>query len=146
MAKFDKTIVITAPLSDVFDHVSQPEHFPDFLSITDFQFLTDMHRGIGMRFRCNFIRGGRRILAECALTEQELDKRVVFHSTRGLTCDWSFTLKEVEGGTQLRWEGEQEIPVGFLGKLLGKRASMEQAMEADVEDSLQKLKERLESR
>jgi len=145
MAKFDETIVIAAPLSDVFDYVSRPEHFPKFLPITDLQFLTHMHRGLGTRLRYNLTLGGRRLLTEGDLTGLELDESVGFHSTKGVTCDWSFTFKEVEGGTQLRWEGEYEIPVGFLGKLLGKTASMERAMEAAVEDSLQKLKETLES-
>ena len=146
MAKFDRTIVIAAPLGDVFDYVSQPEHFPEFLPITDLQFLTHMHRGVGTRLRYNFTLGGRRTLTDCDLTTLELDKSVGFHSARGVSCDWSFTFKEVEGGTQLRWEGQYEIRVGFLGKLLGRTAGMERAMEATVEGSLQKLKETLESR
>jgi len=145
MAKFDKTIVIAAPLSDVFDYVSQPEHFPNFLPIADLQFLTHMHRGVGTRLRYNFTLVGRRMLTECDLTRLELDESLAFHSTRGVTCDWGFTFKEVEGGTQLRWEGEYDIPLGFLDKLLGRSAGMERAMEAAVEDSLQKLKETLES-
>ena len=146
MAEFDKTVVIAAPVRDVYDHVSQPEHFPTFLPITDFQFLTDMHRGVGTRVRYNFTVGGKSILTECSLTKLEVDENVSFHTTRGAACDWAFTFKEVEAGTQLHWEGEHETPVGVLDRLLGRTANLERAMGTTVDDSLQKLKEALESR
>jgi carbon monoxide dehydrogenase subunit G len=146
MVKFDKTIVIAAPLGEVFDYVSQPERFPDFVPTADFQFLTDMHRGIDTRIRYNFLCGSKRILTECTLTEMEIDKSVTFHTTKGLACEWEFSLEEVEEGTQLRWAGEHEIPTSFLDKLLGRSETVQQAMEATIDDGLQKLKEILESR
>ena len=145
MVKFDKTVVIAAPLGDVFDYVSQPENFPNFVSITDFQFLTDKHRGTDTRIRYNFICGSKRILSECTLAELSIDKSVAFHTTRGLPLEWEFSLREVEGGTELRWAGEHEIPASLLDKLLGKSASVQLAMEATFDDGLQKLKEILES-
>ena len=145
MATFDKTIVIDAPLSDVFDYVSQPEHFPNVLPITDFQFLTHMQRGVGTRMRYNLDLGGKRVLTECSLTGLEVDESVNFHYTKGMVCDWSVASQAVEGGTQLRWEGEYEAPVGFLGKILGKSASMQQAVETTVDDGLRKIKAALES-
>jgi ribosome-associated toxin RatA of RatAB toxin-antitoxin module len=145
MVKFDKTVVIAAPLGEVFDYVSQPENFPDFVSITDFQFLTDKHRGIDTRIRYNFICGGKRILSECTLAELSIDKSVAFHTTKGLATKWEFSLKEGEDGTELRWTGENEVPANFLDKLLGRSASVQQAMEATIDDGLQKLKDILES-
>jgi carbon monoxide dehydrogenase subunit G len=146
MAKLDKTIVIAAPVSDVFDYVSQPEHFPNFLPVTDLTFITDMHRGVGTRLRYSFALGRKRIPTECNLSNLEVDRSVTFHTTTGVACDWNFTFREAEAGTQLRWEGEHEIPVGFLDRLLGRSAGVERVMEATIEDSLQKLKETLESR
>ena len=113
MVKFDKTVVIAAPLGEVYDYVSQPEYFPDF--------LTDKHRGTDTRIRYNFICGGKRILTECTLAEQSIDKSVGFHTTKGLACKWEFSLNEVEEGTQLRWAGEHEVPANFLDKLLGRK-------------------------
>ena len=84
MVKFDKTVVIAAPLGEVFDYVSQPENFPNFVSLTDFQFLTDKHRGTDTRIRYNFICGSKRILSECTLTELSIDKSVAFH-TKSIT-------------------------------------------------------------
>jgi len=146
MVTFDKTVVIAAPLGEVFDYVSQPAHFPDFLSITDFQFLTDKHRGTDTRVRYNLICGGKRTLTECTLGTQSIDKNVEYHTTKGLACKWEFHLAEVEAGTQLRWAGEHEVPVNILDKLLGKSESMRQEMETTIDDGLQKLKEILESR
>ena len=145
MATFDKTIVIAAPLSKVFDYVSQPEHFPNLLPITDFQFLTHMHRGAGTRMRYNLDLGGKRMLTECSLTSLEVDQAVQFHYTKGMTCDWTVTSQEVEGGTQLRWKGDYVVPVGFLGKILGRTENMQKTVEATVDDGLRKLKETLES-
>ena len=144
MARYDKTIVIATPLSDVFYYVSQPEHFPQFLPMTDLTFLTHMRRGVDTRIRYNCTIGGKRILTECSLTRLEVDERVEFHATRGMACDWSFAVKEVEGGTQLRWECEYEMPVGFLDRLLGRAASIQQAMGSALDESLQKIKEALE--
>jgi uncharacterized protein YndB with AHSA1/START domain len=145
MVKSDKNIVITAPLRDVFDYVSQPGHFPTFLPITELTFITNMHRGIGTRLQFVFALGRKRIPTECNVTELEVDEHVSFRTTTGVACSWKFTFKEVEAGTQLRWEGEHELPVGFLDRLFGRGASVEQAMEATIEDGLQKLKETLES-
>jgi len=146
MAKFEKTVVIAAPLGEVFDYVSQPEHFPDFLPVADFQFLTHMHRGVSTRVRFTLNLDGKKVVNECSLTTLELDKRLVFHYTSGMTCEWTITFEEVEGGTQVRWEGEYEAPVGFLDKLLGRGAKMQQAVEAVVDNGLQKLKEILASK
>jgi ribosome-associated toxin RatA of RatAB toxin-antitoxin module len=146
MVTFDKTVVIAAPLGEVFDYISRPEHFPDFLSITDFQFLTDKHRGTDTRIRYNFIYGSKRTLTECTLGKVSIDKGVEYHTTKGLACKWEFSLDEAEAGTQLRWAGEHEVPVSILDKLLGKSGRMQQEMEATIDAGLQKLKETLESR
>jgi ribosome-associated toxin RatA of RatAB toxin-antitoxin module len=146
MVTFDKTVVIAAPLGEVFDYVSRPEHFPDFLPITDFQFLTDKHRGFDTRVRYNFICGSKRTLTECTLGTQSIDKSVEYHTTKGLACKWEFGLEEAESGTQLRWAGEHEVPLNILDKLLGKSDRVRQELEATIDKGLQKLKEILESR
>ena len=94
----------------------------------------------------NFICGGKRILTECTLAELSIDKSVAFHTTKGLDAQWEFRLNEVEGGTELRWAGEHEVPANLLDKVLGRTASVQQAMEASINDGLQKLKEILESK
>jgi len=146
MATFDKSIVIAAPLNKVFDYVSQPEHFPIFLPITDLTFITNMHRGVGTRLRYSLNLGGKRILTECNLTKLEADKGVNFHTTRGVACDWEFTVNKVEAGTQLHWKSQHEMPAGILDKLLGTGARMARGMEAAIDEGLQKIKEILESR
>ena len=123
-------------------HVRSIDGFP---ALTDFQFLTDKHRGPDTRVRYNFICGGKRVLSECTLAELSIDKSVAFHTTRGLPLEWNFSLKEVEDGTELRWAGEHEVPANLLDKLLGRSAGVQQAMEATIDDGLQKLKEILES-
>jgi ligand-binding SRPBCC domain-containing protein len=145
MAKFDRTIVIAAPLGKVFDFVSQPERLSNLLPITDFQFLTNMHRGVGTRVRYNLNLGGKRVLTECSLTDVQVDKAVRLHSTKGVLFDWHLALDTADDGTQLRWEGEYQPPAGFLDKLLGRGASAQQAMEAAIDDGMRKLKEALES-
>jgi carbon monoxide dehydrogenase subunit G len=145
MATFDKTIVIAAPIGKVFDYIQQPDRFSNLLPITGLTFLTNMHRGVSTRVRYNLNLGGKQVVTECSLTDVEVDKAVRYRTTSGVMFDWHITLEEVEEGTRLRWQGEYQAPVGFMDKLLGRSASMQQAMEAVIDDSMNKLKETLES-
>ena len=146
MTKFDKAIVIAARTRDVFDYVSQPEHFPEFLPITGITFLTNMRRGVGVRVRYTRILDGKEVPAECSLSKLKMDDMVEFSANKGLMRVWRFTIRELEDGTQLRWEGEYDVPSGLMDKFMGQRARVERAIAADFDESLQKIKEMLESR
>jgi ribosome-associated toxin RatA of RatAB toxin-antitoxin module len=146
MTKFDKAIVIAAGARDVFDHVSRPEHFPEFLPITGLTFLTNMRRGVGTRVRYSRTVDNKPVPAECGLSKLKLDEMVEFSASNGLMRVWRFTIKELEGGTELRWEGEYDLPSGFMDKVRGQRARVERAIAAELDESLQRIKEALESR
>ncbi len=146
MTKFDKAIVIAARARDVFDYVSRPEHFPEFLPITGLTFLTNMRRGVGTRVRYSRTVDNRPVPAECGLSKLKLDEMVEFSATNGLMRVWRFSLEELEDGTQLRWEGEYELPSGFMDRFRGQRARLERTIAGELDESLQKIKQTLESR
>ena len=145
MAKFEKSIIIAAPTGEVFDYVQQPERLCSLLPISDLTFLTHMHRGVGTRVRYGLDLGSKQVVTECSLGQVKVDESVKYHSTTGVMFDWDLTIDQVEGGTQLRWQGEYEAPLSFLDRVLGRGAAIQQAMESAIDDSLRKLKEALES-
>jgi carbon monoxide dehydrogenase subunit G len=145
MTKFDRSIVIAASPRKVFDYLSQPGHLAEFMPMSDLQYLTDTHRGVGMRFRYTCTIGGKKMSTECSLTELEQDKRVRFHTTKGMKFDWTATVNAVEGGTEVHWDCEYEMPIGSMDRMLGRGGSLTQSMETALDESLRKLKSELES-
>jgi hypothetical protein len=145
MIKFDKAIVIAARVRDVFDYVSRPEHFPEFLPISGLTFLTNMRRGVGTRVRYSRTLDDKQVPAECGLSKLQMDEMVEFSATNGLMRVWRFTVADLDNDTELRWEGEYELPSGFIARFRGRRARLERAISGELDESLRKIKETLEA-
>lgn len=145
MTKFDKAMLIAAPVHEVFDYVSRPEHFPEFLPISRLTFLTHMHRGEGTRVGYTRTLDRRRVPAECGLSQLKMDEMVEFSATKGLMRVWRFSIQGLEGGTQLRWEGEYDLPSGLMDRVSGHRGRSEGAVPGELDESLRRIKQAIES-
>jgi ribosome-associated toxin RatA of RatAB toxin-antitoxin module len=146
VTKFDKEILIAAAAREVFDYVSRPEHFSEFLPISSLVFLTNMRRGVGTRVRYSRILEGKEVPAECGLSKQVLDQMVEFTATKGLMRVWRFTIQELDDGTQLHWEGEYDVPSGMMNRFSGQKNRLEASISQELDQSLDKIKQALEAK
>lgn len=113
-----RTIVIDAPVSQVFDVVAHVERFSVAVpSIEKVEFLTDIRSGVGTRFEETRRVNGREGSTVLEVTEYELDEHVRIVSDAGGTIwDTIFSTQRVEGGTELAMVMEAR-PHTFVARL-----------------------------
>jgi len=103
MAKISAARKINAPIEEVFDVVAHIENFSKAVPhITDVEFLTEEHRGVGTKFKETREMRGREASTELEVTEYMANERVrMVSDTGGAVWDTVFQMRPVDGGTQL---------------------------------------------
>lgn len=99
MAQFAAKRTIDAPADRVFETVAHIENFQRAIPhITNVEFLTEAHAGIGARFRETRLMRGREVTTELEVTEYEPNQRVRLVSDAGGTVwDTVFTVRDNDG-------------------------------------------------
>jgi uncharacterized membrane protein len=99
MAQFAANRTIDAPADRVFETVAHIENFQRAIPhITNVEFLTESHTGIGTRFRETRLMRGREVTTELEVTEYEPNQRVRLVSDAGGTVwDTMFTVRDNDG-------------------------------------------------
>ena len=110
MAQYIASRQIAAPIDRVFDIVAHIENFQKALPhITNVEFLTPTHTGVGSRFRETRIMRGRQATTELEVTEYIRDERVRLVADEGGTIwDTVFTLQPKGDRTELSMVMEAE--------------------------------------
>ncbi len=136
MAETRATRSIQAPVETVFDAVAHIEKFSEAVdNITDVEFLTETHRGVGTRFRETRLMKGREATTELEVTEYIENESIRLVSDEGGTVwDTVFTTTPVDDGTQLAMVMDAR-PYKFAAKvvnpLIGRMIS--KAVESDLD-------------
>lgn len=94
---------IDAPVDFVFRTVSEIDNYSKAIPhIVDVEFLSDVKRGVGSRFRETRLMMGREASTVLEVKEYAADERVRLVSDEGGTIwDSVFTVRSVNGGTEL---------------------------------------------
>ncbi len=103
MSRTTVTRVIDAPLDFVFRTVAEIDNFSNAIShIVDVEFLSDIHVGVGARFRETRLMMGREASTVLEVTEYVQNARVRLVSDEGGTV-WNsvFEVETVDQGTAL---------------------------------------------
>lgn len=119
MKTFTTSVIINAPIEEVFKTISTPETFkesvPHILSV---EFLSEQHSGIGTRFKETRMMGKRE-----ASTVLEISELVTNSSIRmvskagGSTWDSEFTVSEEPEGIRLQLE-MKAIPHNLFARMM----------------------------
>jgi uncharacterized protein YndB with AHSA1/START domain len=84
MAQYVATRSIAAPVARVFETVAHIDRFQEAIPhITNVEFLTETHSGVGTRFRETRLMRGREASTELEVTEYVPDERVRLVSDAG---------------------------------------------------------------
>lgn len=94
---------IGAPIGLVFDTVSDINNFSQAVPhIVRAEILSEVEKGVGTRFRETRLMRGKEATTELEVTEYEPNDRVrIVADSHGTVWDSLFTVREVDGGTEL---------------------------------------------
>lgn len=119
MKTFKSTIIIAAHKSTVFDAISTPEKFAEAIpKILEVEFLTDLHKGVGTKFRETREMNGKKSSVVLEVTEFKVDEYIRLLSIAGgTTWDSKFTVTHSDGSTQLTLTMDAK-PKHILAKMM----------------------------
>ena len=142
MTTIERSIVIKAPVKQVFSYVDEPEHLPEIWpSMVEVKEVKTLPEG-GHRFHWIYKMAGKRFEGETETLEFEPERHLLRKSTGSFpsTFDWTFTPEN--GSTKIHVKAEYEIPKTLLGKLA--EPFIVKLNEREAELVLANLKDRME--
>ncbi len=140
--KIEKSIKINAPPEKVFFLLTDREEVPKWNKLIREARVTSKERtGVGSTVHYVGEAGGARGEWDIETTEWVKDGKYAWRTTSGdvaMLVTW--TLREVDGGTELKYEIQYELPYSILGKIIDKlKASKD--IENGMTAALQNLKQ-----
>lgn len=143
MAQVKNTILIKAPVEEVFSCVGEPSNLPEIwpsmVEAKDVQPLPDG----GHRFRWVYKMAGMRFEGSSEDVEVVRDERIVSHTKGGVQSTITWTFRPENGDTYVIFEADYTVPVPLLGKLA--EAFIVRSNRREAETLLANLKARMES-
>lgn len=135
------SVVINAPIADVFGYLADARNEPQWLpGASDVQLCGDEPLGAGSTFEGTYARAGR---VQIMLTRFDPPQAVTFHGeAKGMSFDDEVQLSEVTGGTSLTAVMRTQ-PKGFF-RLMA--PMMGRVISAQFQANWDRLRETLESR
>lgn len=136
MTRFTTKRTIDAPVHKVFDTVANIENFSKAVPhITNVEFLTDTHRGVGAKFRETRLMRGREATTDLEVTEYVDGESVRMVSDAGGTIwDTVFRVRPVGDSTELGM-AMTAAPYKMMAKLVTPliKGMVAKAVEADMD-------------
>ena len=103
MSRITITRMIDAPIEKVFKTVSDINEFSQAIThVVNVEFLSEVHSGVGTRFRETRLMQGKEASTELEVTEFVENKKVrIVSDTHGTFWDTVFSVEPKEGQTEL---------------------------------------------
>jgi len=142
MIKTGSSITINAPVTKIFDYLSeptnQPEIWPSLIEIKDMQRLPDGKT----KNRWVYKMAGIRLEGTSEGVESVANQRIVSKTKGGVESTQTWIFQPEAGGTKVTFEVEYTVPTPVLGKLA--EAIIVKMNEHEGEVILANLKSRME--
>jgi uncharacterized protein YndB with AHSA1/START domain len=117
MAKIRKSIVIDAPVEEVFDYVEEPANVPEYWpSVVELKDVEQLPNG-GFRMTGVYKMAGVRFDTESECTEFIPNQRTVYSSEGGVSSTATWIYEPHDGGTKATIENEYTVHLPVLRKL-----------------------------
>ncbi len=141
MPRIEKTIVINAPVQDVFAYVANPRNEPEWqINLMSTHDVTG--EGVGQHYRWDFKMAGVLLHGESNVTEYIPNRRYQNQSRGGAASTWTSTFEAQNGGTRWTLSVEYSVPIPVLGKIA--EAVLVRQNDQGLEMSMQSGKDKLE--
>jgi len=146
MTRAEGRIDIAAPAKVVWRWIVEPEKYlvwnTDF---TEYTIVDATEEKVGTTLHMVGVKGGAAIRLDCVVTEYVEQERYSFRGTskEGTEIEGVFTLGPTAEGCRVSFEEELTLP-GIKGKII-EALFLKKAKMKNIEESLQKLKEAVET-
>ncbi len=145
MPRIHKSIDIDASREHVFALAVDPARQPEWITfIKEIEITSGDGKSAGTTDRCVFKLGPRTQTFEAEWTEYKANESFARRATSGATMQGRMTFTPTDGSTLVQWTVEYRPPFGPLGALFD-LLFMNRVFQNEMEESLDKLKEALES-
>ncbi len=139
MAHVEESVVIAAPIVDVFDLISDYRHALSWMEgFSRFEILPGPTSGVGARVRAAGTFLGFNLETELEIVEFERPNRLVSRTAGPIRSLTAWVLREVDSGTQVTFTGDYHLPLAL--RIAGDRA-FEQLVTGQIRRSLINLKQ-----
>lgn len=142
MTTIERSIVIDAPVEQVFEYMTDPAHLPEIWpSLVEVKDVKPLPNG-GHSWHWLYKMAGLRFEGDSETIELEPEKHLVSKATGQLPAKFDYRFEAEDGRTRIQVKTEYEIPEGVLAKFARPFILKLNEREADV--FLANLKDRLE--
>jgi len=142
LASYEGSIVIDAPVSEVFAYANAPSTMPDWMSAL-VEVRNVIGSGAGLQWEWTYKMAGVHVRGQSVIVDYILNECATHQGIGMLSVDWTTMVEPHDGGTKLTAKLEYTIPVPVLGRLAEHLTIRRNARELDA--SLLNLKETLEA-
>lgn len=116
MASYENSVLIQAPLGQVFKYVNEPTTFPDWV-----HGMVEVHNvigtGEGQQYEWTFKMVGMQLHGQSIAVNYVQDECAAYQSIGMIESIWTNIVEPHDGGTNLTIKVEYSIPAPVLGKL-----------------------------
>ncbi len=142
MASVTESIWIDSPVKTVFNYLDDPYNHAEVTpSVTNVQNVDRLDNG-GKRLDCTYTMAGIGLQTELEQTVHEPNQRMVFDMRSGIDGELELRFTEANGGTEVTYRAEYEVPGRVVGKVVKPFAL--KYNERELRAALKNLKQRLE--
>lgn len=143
MTTIERSIVIKAPVKDVWAYVEDPVHLPEIWpSMVEVKDVEALPKG-GHRYHWLYKMAGMRFEGDSETVDFEPERHFLQKNSGQIPSSFDWTFIPENGSTRLDLRTEYEIPKSLLGKL--KEAFIRKLNEREADTFLANLKDRVEA-
>ncbi|WP_435063309.1 SRPBCC family protein [Halobaculum sp. EA56] len=142
MVSVSRSIRVDAPAEAVFDYVDEPENHVELTpSLVDVSNVEPLENG-GKRLEYTYKMAGVDLTGTLETPTYEPNERIVFEMDGDLTGTLTWTFEATDGGTEVAYAAEYDLPGGVLARVAEPFAV--RYNERELRTTLENLRDRLE--
>lgn len=142
MVYVSESIVIDSPVETVFEYLDDPYNHAEVTpSVTNVRNVERLDNG-GKRLDCTYTMAGVGLETELEQTIHEPNRRMVFDMRSGINGELELRFTEANGGTEVTYAAEYEIPGRVIGRVVEPFAV--KYNQRELRTALENLKQRVE--
>ena len=142
MPRIERSILINAPVAEVFAYIDDPNNYPQWVPGV-VAVAGVIGQGVGRFFRWTYKMAGVTFDGESTYTDYVPTERIVKHSRGGVISIWTYHFNAEGSATRLDVTIEYTIPIPVVGKLVQQLVLGQNQREADL--AMANIKARLEA-
>lgn len=141
MSNIKRTETVSADTDKCFDFIADPDKAPVFVSsLHSISNVSAEPKGVGNKWDWEYDLFGVPLKGSAECVEYDKPNKYAWKSSGGAESTWTYTFKEVDGGTEITLEIEYEVPAAALGGKITDKVMVEKLNEHEADNAFKNLK------